>query len=366
MAHSANPPPSPWSLRIATVAGIPVRIHFTFFFLLVWVAVFPRPGGPAQTLALVLGVFLCVVLHEFGHALMARRFGIETRDITLYPIGGVASIKGRPKPIPELWIAIAGPVVNVLILFVLTPVLVLTQDLNTEAIARGNFTLLQGLWVANVMLVAFNMLPAFPMDGGRVLRAALSIRMGSDRATQLAAAVGQGFAVLFGLVGIFTGQLVLVLVAFFVFLGASQEAAATSNLSVVEGRRVSEAMITRVATISNGLTLNSAAQMLIQGYQQDFPVVMGEEVLGVLTRQGLAQGLSKSGPTAYVAEHMDRNLKVLPPHEPLERVFELMQNDRTPVLVMADGRLIGMVTAENLSEFIMLEHARGKAPRPRY
>lgn len=365
MANSGNPPPSPWSLRIATVAGIPVRVHFTFFLLLFWVAWVPRQGGAGHSVALVLLVFLCVVLHEFGHALMARRFGIETRDITLYPIGGVASIKARPKPVPELWIALAGPAVNVAILFVLTPALVLTGDLRPEQIQEGNFTLLQGIWVANLMLVVFNMLPAFPMDGGRVLRAALSLRMGSDRATQTAAAIGQGFAVLFGLIGIFTGMLVLILVAFFVFLGAAQEAMATSNLTVVEGRRVSEAMMTRVATIGNGLTLNSAAQMLIQGAQQDFPVVMGGEVLGILTRQDLARGLSKTGAHAYVAEYMDRNLKVLQPHEPLERVFELMQNDRTPVLVMADGRLIGMVTAENLSEFIMLEQAVGKTPKPR-
>ncbi len=355
-------PETPWSFRIASVAGIPVRIHFTFFLLLVWVALANQAQGAAMWVLLIISLFACVVFHELGHALVAKRYGIKTRDITLYPIGGIAMIEQRPKPAQELWISLAGPAVNVVIAGLLVPVVLALQGHAAfwqPDLERGTFA--QRLLVANVALVLFNLVPAFPMDGGRVLRALLGLKMSDERATRIAAGFGQFFAIVFGLVGLFAGSVLLMLVAFFVFVGAAQEVNATVSRSIVEGRRVSEAMMTHVATIESGLTLDVAANMLIEGAQQDFPIVVGDEVLGLLERSDVARGLAQDGPGAYVAGYMRREFRSLAPYAPLEKALELFSGgDRSPILVMSDGRLLGMVTIENLSEFLMLQHARAR------
>jgi Zn-dependent protease/CBS domain-containing protein len=355
---------SPWSFRIATLAGIPVRIHFTFFLFLAWIAVTTRA---AMWVGLILAVFLCVVLHEFGHALTARRYGVKTRDITLYPIGGVAMLEGRPTARAELWIALAGPAVNVVIALVLGAVLYFTQGPEALSLANMQTSFLPALLTANVWLVLFNMIPAFPMDGGRVLRAVLALRIDEARATQIAAMIGQGLAIVLGFVGLFTGALVLMVIAFFVFLGAAQEASQSVTRSFMEGRPMRDAMQVRFRTIPHGATLETAAEMLLAGSQHDFPVVNGEEIVGILTRNDIAQGLASDGPTAYVARHMRREFKTSDPHVPLERVIDMFsRDDATPVLVLENDQLVGMLTQENLSEFIMLEHARRQSPTRAY
>lgn len=356
-----NSPASPWSFRIASVSGIPVRIHVTFLLLVVWAIVVAQSSPEGMRLAVLLPfVFLSVVLHELGHALTAKQFGIGTRDITLYPIGGVAMLTGRPKPVQEFWIAIAGPLVNVVIALVVGFILFLTKgELPHIFVPLTKHSILEGIFVVNVILPLFNMVPAFPMDGGRVFRSLLAMRMEPAKATQIAAAVGQSLAVLFGLLGIFFGNLILVLIAVFVFLGAGQEAQSAVGLSLIEGRRVADAMMTRFRTVSGGQTLAEVSQMLLEGSQQDFPVCYEEEPHGILTREALIRGMAQRGESDYVAGHMLREFSKLSPYDSLESAMQIFsQGDRSPILVMDGDRIVGMLTIENLYEFMMLQQAR--------
>lgn len=352
---------SPWSFRIATLTGIPVRVHFTFLLFLAWVAIVSQKGG--QWPVLLVAVFFCVLLHEFGHALTARRYGIQTRDITLYPMGGVAMIQGRPTAKQELWISLAGPLVNIGIAIALIPVVSAVEGKppSLEVISSGR-SFWQGLLAVNVGLALFNLLPAFPMDGGRILRALLALVLTEAKATRIAAGIGQFMAILFGLWGLFAGEPILVLVAFMVFLGAAQEANATVTRSYLEGYLVADAMVTSFSTITSGATLDEAAAMLLAGSQQEFPVVVGDEVIGILTRTAITSGIAAGGDGAYVAGHMKRDPIVVAPDLALESAIEIMNEQRgLPLLVMDHGKLIGLVTRENLSEFVLLRHARSRS-----
>ncbi len=359
-----NARPSPWSLTIAKVAGIPIRLHFTLILFLAYLAFAGIQKEALGAVGLAIAVFASVLLHELGHALTAKHFGVSTRDITLYPIGGVAVLEGKkPRAREELWIALAGPLVNVVIAVALTPLVLAGPGLPPVGAGLESNSALQAIWSANLFLALFNMLPAFPMDGGRVLRAILALKMPDARATQIAGGIGQMMAILIGLYAILSGQAILMLVAFFVFLGAAQEVASTVQSGYLAGRHVGEAMITDFQTLSNGSTLEDASRLLISGSQQDFPVVFGEEVLGVLNRTALAQGIAAQGPAAYVATVMSRDTRRLAPGEPLERAIEMFSSDRSSILVMKAESLVGILTAENLSEFIMLEHARASRAR---
>ncbi|MBI1757349.1 MAG: site-2 protease family protein [Fimbriimonas ginsengisoli] len=365
MARPTRTVESHWALRVATVAGIPIRLHFTFILFLVWIVAAGRDSGALGSVLLVPAIFLCVLLHELGHALVARHFGITIRDITLYPLGGIATLQGRrPRAREEFWIALAGPAVNVVIAGLIAGSLVLLHG--PPKLSYGAFGQ-QGLWedllVANLILPTFNMIPAFPMDGGRVLRAVLAMSLPIDQATRIAAGVGQVLAMGMGLAGLLTGNVILLLIALFVFIGAGQEVSATGALSLIEGRTVSEAMLTHFERLESGQTLQRASEKLLEGSQQDFPVMIGEEVLGVLTRSSLIQGLAQEGPTAYVSGHMLREFRRATPADPLEDTLEhLASADGSPILVMEGDSLVGMLTRDNLSEFLMLEairHRRG-------
>ncbi|MBV8225277.1 MAG: site-2 protease family protein [Verrucomicrobia bacterium] len=218
------------SIKIATIFGIDVRIHVTFFLVLAWIALvyYQTAGlsGAIQGVLFMLVLFGCVLLHEFGHALAAREFGIKTPDITLLPIGGVARLSRIPdKPWQELVVAIAGPLVNVVIAAALTfAIHGSTEILQIDRLENPRIELLDALRSINVMLVLFNMIPAFPMDGGRVLRSLLAMVMPYTLATQIAAWIGQGLAVVFAIFGL-RGNFFLIFIAFFIFVGAQQEVA---------------------------------------------------------------------------------------------------------------------------------------------
>lgn len=345
-----------WSLSLGRVSGIPIRLHFTFFLLLAWFAV--RDTGPNRWYGVlyVVAIFACVLLHELGHSVTAQRYDIQVRDIVLYPIGGVAMLERMPKPRQELWIALAGPLVNVVIALGLYIGLTISQSLvpwQELAVGGGNFW--QKILLANVSLAVFNMIPAFPMDGGRVLRAALAIKLGEVRATELAATVGQALAVLLGFAGLMYGQWTLLFIAFFVYIGAGQEAGMYRNKALVEGIAAREAMITDYHTLPVGATLKEASDLLLHTPQQDFPVVYGEEIVGLLSRQALLRGISEHGPTGYVAGAMTRNVLEVGPDTDLQEVATEMQaGQHICVLVKEEGRLLGLITMENLAELLVV------------
>ena len=363
----------PWSFRLVTVAGIPIRLHLTFFLLLLFFAWVEnlQGGDPLHIVLLLLALFGCVLLHELGHSLAARLFGIKTRDITLYPIGGVASLTSMGKGHQEFWITAAGPAVNVVIaigLYVIlqasgawVPFIEWTSQANAHPEQNFIFQLpfLQQLCFYNVVLAVFNLIPAFPMDGGRLLRSLLSGIVGQGRATRFASLVGRGFAILFGIFGLLGGNFILVLVAIFIFFAAGQENVQTQTNVLLSGHRVHEAMIREFVVLHHADTLGDATDLLLRISQQDFPVVdAGGKVIGVLTRKGLISGISNEGRNAYVAGSMTRDFEVMRPEEDLEGVMpKLFGNRGAPVLVFDQDRLIGMITSEHLMEYLMVRRA---------
>ncbi|AXA37163.1 SREBP protease/CBS domain [Candidatus Sumerlaea chitinivorans] len=359
-----------WSWKIGRFAGIDVFIHVTFVALIAFIAIqhflltYDLRAVIEGTLFPLL-IFGCVLLHEFGHALAARRYGIRTRDITLYPIGGVARLERMPdKPHQELWVALAGPLVNVAIAVVLYLYLALTGTFEpTGKLGVTAGPLLERLLAVNVMLVGFNLLPAFPMDGGRVLRALLASRMDYVRATNIAATLGQAMAMLFGFLGIMGGNPILVFIAFFVWIAASQEASMAQIKGALGGIPVWRAMITDFRTVTPDETLADVAELIIAGSQPDFPVVEGNSIVGVLTRADLLQALATLGKDARVRDVMRREFMTLDPGEMLELAFARLNECAChTVPVVRNGRLIGLITPENIGEFLMIQSAlSGKA-----
>jgi Zn-dependent protease/predicted transcriptional regulator len=354
-----------WSWRIGRIAGIDVFIHFTFFLLLAWIAYryYALRGSVADALggvAFILALFGVVVLHELGHALAARRYGIATRDITLLPIGGVARLERMPdEPAQELVVALAGPAVNVVIAAAIFVVTVLGAELTpvTEATRVGGAFLSQMFWV-NVALVVFNLLPAFPMDGGRVLRALLAMKMDYVRATQIAATVGQAMAILFFIGGLFGGNPMLMFIGLFVWLGAMQESSFTQMKSALSGIPVGRAMVTNFETLDANDPLARAIDHVIAGFQQDFPVVEDGRLVGVLRHNELAPSIAEHGTQVRVGDVMRRDITTVSPREMLEYVYERLQQDQCHTLpVVENGRLVGLLTCDNVTEVLMIREA---------
>lgn len=357
-----------WQWKLGTFAGIDVYIHATFLLLLAWVGTSHWLENRAWSdvlsgLLFITALFACVVLHEYGHALTARRFGIKTRDITLYPIGGVARLERMPeKPIEELWVALMGPAVNVVIAAVLFAYLHLTQSLvplSELTVASGSF--LERLMTVNLSLVLFNLLPAFPMDGGRVLRALLAMRMDYVRATQIAATIGQGMALLFGLMGLF-GNASLLFIAFFIWIGASQESGATQMKNAISGIPVGRAMLTDYRSLSPRDPLSRMSQLILAGSQHDFPVLENDRVVGIVTRDDFILGLARHGEGVAISTIMRRDLPEVDSYEMVENALVRIQESGVPALpVTHSGQLVGIVTAENITEYLMIRSALRKA-----
>lgn len=362
-----------WSIPLGRIAGTEIRLHLTFLMLLAWIGIaHGLQGGMSAAVEGVVFICLlfgCVLLHEFGHVAAARRYGVRTPDITLLPIGGVARLERIPeKPSEELVVALAGPAVNVVIAALLFVALGGLPPMDVAASlenpAQG---MLPRLFWINVILVVFNLLPAFPMDGGRVLRALLAMRLGSRRATELASGIGQALAFMLGLIGLLNGAPLMVFVALFVWLGAQAETQAVQLRELSRGMMAEDAMITHFESLPVSARIADAAELLIRTAQTDFPVVDGGGRLrGILTRSDLVRALQKDGPDAPVLEAMRREVPVVPHRAPLEDALRTMQDAAGPIgVVDGSGRLIGVLTHENLGEMLMLESARTKAiPRP--
>jgi Zn-dependent protease/CBS domain-containing protein len=370
-----------WSVKIARIAGIDVFMHLTFLLLLGWIGYeYYRPRQSVEDavwgIVFILTIFTTVVLHELGHALAARRYGIETRDITLLPIGGVARLERMPRdPWQELVVAVAGPLVNVVIAAGLAVgILASGGSLLPEATTPENSlfvgTFAQRLLFVNVFLVVFNAIPAFPMDGGRVLRAFLAMNMDYAKATQIAAAIGQGIAFLFAMAGLFGPNPILLFIALFVWMGAAGEASVAQLQAAIEGIPVRRAMIEDFVTVRADAELREVANHVLRGFQPDYPVVDdGGRVVGVLPQTALLAGLSSDGPSAQVERYMQTNFKTAAPGEMLDRALARLHEGECPVLPVLDGeRLVGLLTTENIGELVMIREAiksrRERSPAP--
>jgi Zn-dependent protease len=360
-----------WSFRIARIAGIDLRIHATFFLLLAfWGWSGYVAGGwlaAGISVLFICLLFLCVVLHEFGHAMAARTYGIRTPDITLLPIGGVARLERIPEnPVQELVIAIAGPMVNVVIALGLWLALGMpTFFAHISEFARPGRALALELMQVNVFLVAFNLIPAFPMDGGRMLRALLTFRMDHARATQLAARVGQAIAVVFALVGLFgipgywPSNPFLLFIAMFVFMGAQQEAVYATMRAAVVGLRVADAMITRFQALPHDLAVTTAAEEALHDTQPIYPVTDPDlRVVGMVLRNELLEAASREGGEARV-DTLARAMPAVSVDADFDEAFRLMQESGSGVLpvVNPSGQILGLVSFNLLRERASLRRA---------
>ena len=355
-----------WSISLGRIAGTEVRIHLTFFLLVAWFAISAgsRGGQSAaiDAVVFILAVFACVLAHEYGHVLMARRYGIGTRDIILLPIGGVASIERMPeKPGQELAIALAGPAVNVVIALVLFTFFGarIDPDRMTAASDAHSVDLVTRIAMVNVFLVVFNMLPAFPMDGGRVLRALLSYRMDRARATRVAAGIGQAVAFGLGFLGLF-GNPMLLFIALFVFLAASHESYAVELTEATRGVSMRRATITSFAALDTQTSVGKAAEALLATTQKEFPVTDGSGALrGVLTRDGMIRALTLTGPDTPVIDVMERDVTTVNHKAPLAAAVTALQSSGLPLvgIIDDDRRVVGIITLENLAEYMMIDQA---------
>ena len=369
-----------WSWKLGTIAGIGVFVHWTFLILIGWIVLADVAAGlkanqspnsiaaeAVEGTLFIAAIFACIVLHELGHALTARRYGVRTQDITLLPIGGVARLERMPEdPVQEFWIAVAGPAVNVVIagvLFITLRILVGSisllpiGDVTADAFQHLDEFLKNLLWV-NLLLVGFNAIPAFPMDGGRVLRAILAHFSGDYvRATQAAASVGQLVAIGFGFIGLFGSNPFLIFIALFVYIGAQEEANLVQMRSLMKGLPVRAAMMTRFRSLSPDDTLSTATSELLAGAQQDFPVVNDGGVVGLLRRGDVISALASDG-EGRVGEVMKADCGTVEDTEMLVSTFQRMQQAGCSALpVTHDGQLVGLITLENVGELMMINSA---------
>jgi Zn-dependent protease/predicted transcriptional regulator len=356
-----------WSFRIAVVAGIPIRVHVTFFLILLlgayqWGGMTGTLNGAVFGIALMGLLFLCVTLHELGHSLVAKIFGIPVRSITLLPIGGVAQItKNADKPVHELLIAIAGPLVNVFIALLLFAVLGFSaapQMLTSHGLLPDNMsntpsltTLLSWLLMANVSLAIFNLIPAFPLDGGRVFRALIAMFIGYPQATRLASAIGQFIAIILGIYGVLNSQFLLTLVAVFIFFGAGQETAEAEAKTILNTLRVGDAYNKHALTLVVGDRMSRAVDYILTSYQPDFAVMQGSNLIGIITRNDVMQTLATHAGDTLVTEIMQRELLKVDAGKSLDETRRMMNENGTRIAAVYDGaNYLGLVSMEDIAE----------------
>jgi Zn-dependent protease/CBS domain-containing protein len=368
-----NPTPAQtmkWSLRFARIAGIDVAVHATFALLLAWVALTvwrSTHSGAAvlQGLVFIIALFGCVVLHELGHALTARRFGIRTRSITLLPIGGIAAMEKMPDdPKQEMQVAIAGPLVNVIIAFVIALVLSIgnipppSPEEDATLLLGSPAAFLYSLMAINLMLAVFNLLPAFPMDGGRVLRAALAMRMDHHLATLRAARIGQSMAVVLFFLGFFYSP-ILMLISVFIWFAAGAESGAEQLRHALHRVPTRNAMITRFDVLHDEETLQRAVDLTLHTDQKHFPVISASGSLRVLSQRDMLSALRSDGEAVSLQRLALPALETCSLHEPMQQVLDRMQQQSNPIIgVLEQQRLVGLIHLENIMELMRIDEAR--------
>ena len=351
------------SWKIGRIAGIELKIHPTFLLLLVWVGLSTIiSGGKASEMILdillVLTLFFVIILHELGHALTARAFGLQTRDITLLPIGGIARLEKMPEdPKEEFLVAAAGPAVNLVIGVGLLISLFISGFFNSPI---DIYAMADNFWVQlmtlNMSLFFFNLIPAFPMDGGRVLRALLGLKMDRVKATRIAATIGRGFAILMGIAGFFLNPW-LILTAVFVWWGAGAEAKSVEVQAGLKGLVVRDALITQFYQVEANETLANVFQLSIQTGQQNIPVLSNGRFLGIIQREDLLKGMERLGQRAPAYAAIGMEPEGLDPEMALTEAIKKFTNSRV-LPVMEDGILIGLITPESIQQRMWLNQRR--------
>jgi Zn-dependent protease/predicted transcriptional regulator len=356
------------ALKIGSVSGIKIEVHWSFTLLLIWVAFLEiQKGSDLNRIllneALILVLFVCVILHELGHALTAKKFGVKTKNILLLPIGGVATLEKMPeKPAQELWIALAGPAVNLVIAILLFLIVPVRSYFNFDAIVLEEIlyeptlqNFLFYLFIANVMLVVFNLIPAFPMDGGRVLRALLSFKLGRVTATNIAASIGQGLAILFFVFGLFFNPF-LILIALFIFLGAYGENQMVKQGDLLKGHVVKEATLTNITRLQPSNNLQEVIDILLAGTEKDFVVVENEKIIGILTQKDIIKNVKT--PSVLVGDIMQKKFKTVAVSMEIMKVLQMIGKEKNNFYpVVENGQLVGAIDTTNISEFILLKTA---------
>jgi len=355
-----------WSVAIGEFKGIKVYIHWTFLLLLFYIgfANYRQTGSTDQlllSLAYIAALFACVVLHEFGHALTAKRFGIKTRDITLFPIGGMARMEKMPdSPKEELLVAVAGPMVNVVIAGALFAYMHFSSTVYAIGFPKGPMTaemFIPTLFLVTVIMAVFNLIPAFPMDGGRVFRALLAMKLERTRATQIAANVGQVLAIGFVMLGLFY-NIWLVFIGIFIYLGAGAEASQEYVKRDLSAQRVGHLLMTKFTLLRAEDQLSMAVRALLDSQEREFLVTENGEVAGVLTRDTMLAALSQFGQNAHIGSIMRRDIQFLPPQMPLTEALRILSESNLPLLPVGyPGQLLGVIDLENISEFLLIQKA---------
>jgi Zn-dependent protease len=359
------------SVRLFSVRGIDIKVHVTFPLILIWAAIqfgaLSQEGlqGALFGVVVTLLLFTIVVLHELGHSFAALEFDVPIRQIVLLPIGGVAQMGRIPdKPSQEFLIAIAGPAVNFVLAILFWAIAqVLSISLGFREIVstlRGMGTLefasvFRYVFATNLFLGVFNLLPAFPMDGGRVLRALLASRMEFGRATAIAVLVGQGMAWLMGLWGFLGGGFFLIVIAVFIYLGASQEGQLTQLRNVLAGLNVSEAYSRQVVILAPEDPLQRAVDLTLSSFQSNFPVCEDDRLVGILTQQRLIDALQKGGMQTQVETAMQSEFTHVNPMDGLFEVQQKMAEAKLDALpVSQGGEFLGLITQQDIAEIYQL------------
>lgn len=365
--HSSTQPIAPVRLGAFRMLGVPVRPHFTFILLLAFliVAGLGSEQSPLYCAIDIIALVASVLAHELAHGFISRHFGLKTLELVVFPFGGLSRLDRRPVGLQEFWIALAGPLVNLLIGFGILGVLAARHGLTDfAALAEPNDTNVLGRMAAgNLILGVLNLMPAFPMDGGRIIRSILARFFPQTEATRMATWAGRSLAIALGVCGVLVANYALVFMAFFVYLGAAQEGAAAMGRHLTLGIPVRAAMLTEYRTLSHGNTVRDAANLSIATAQQAFPVVHGDQVIGLLGRKALMRAMARKGPDTYVAGVMDREYPTFSPDMDLSDVLPIMAQTGACALVMQGERLLGVLTSENLSQYVLFRRFGMEAAR---
>jgi len=347
-----------WSPTVTHIGAIPIKVHVTFILLLAfeaWVWRMQGVTGMLFGMGLMVLLFVCVALHELGHALAAKTVGISVNEILLLPIGGIAFLARLPrKPLHELWIAVAGPLVNVAIALALAPFAwrnEITLMLPGPETPLSWQTVVSALFSANIMLVLFNLLPAFPLDGGRILRSLLTLASNERTATTAASAIGQGVAVIIGIVGLISGNILLAVTAVFIFVSANNEQAETKARTMLETHRVGDAYNRHAITLAPNERISRVVELILTSYQPDFAVLQGNTLLGIITREDVMEALGADPRDLYVAGIMDRNFLRVTSTMTLDDVRTMLISENRQVAAVYDhDQYLGLVSLSDIAE----------------